>query len=75
MALATHTISPAPRTAERRQMKHWGPLYLRANRFTFFVLPCIAVGWDTTNNFIPFVELGWLWFAVGIGNDEDPNEH
>jgi hypothetical protein len=56
-------------------MKHWGPLYLRANRFTFFVLPCIAVGWDTTNNFIPFVELGWLWFAVGIGNDEDPNEH
>ena len=39
--------------------------YIRRAKYTMFLLPCIAVGVDVMDG-RPFLEIGWLFWAVGI---------
>ncbi len=41
-------------------------IYTRTNRYTLFLLPCVAVGTDIEDG-RPFFEIAWLCWAVGVG--------
>lgn len=39
--------------------------YFRKSDQTLFILPALAVGMDGG---MPFIELAWLCWAIGVGN-------
>ena len=43
-------------------------IYVRQSPRVCFLLPAIALGLDTENeNEYPFLEVAWLFWAIGIG--------
>lgn len=43
-------------------------IYTRRNLRVCFLLPTMAVGYDTDD--LPFVEIAWLFFVIGFGSKE-----
>ena len=43
-------------------------IYTRTNKNTLFLLPCIAVGVDVETD-LPFLEVAWLCWAIGVGSE------
>lgn len=43
-------------------------IYKRTSQNTMFLLPAIAVGMDEHG--LPFLEVAWLCWAIGVGKKE-----
>jgi hypothetical protein len=43
-------------------------IYTRTSTRTLFLLPAIAIGVEEDGK--PFLEVAWLWWAVGVGDKE-----